>query len=276
MTKSYNIQPSATELVKILSTHASKDGKDQIVVWNDWLRWCCYSLEWNNVRKYGDYTELFKHMREDNADYFNAMQLWIEYATDRIKSDGVCDSFGEIYEAYYRTGYKASNTGQFFTPMPLCLLCAEIDASVLKVPTDRVLIVHDPACGSSRLPLAAWKIADKSNRILFIVGDLDATSVYMSALNFFVSGIVGAVEKRNALSMEWFEGWIVNAGKVPYYNDGATLQHYTNEAEYDKALCSLEYLAKDWDIIKSRPAPVPKEVITYGEGEDEIHVKLFY
>lgn len=272
-----NMVTKDAELVKILARHAAKDGKDQTGEWNDWLRWCCYSLEWDNVRKYGDYPALYSHLQEDNPDYFAAMMLWMEYAVEGIRRDGVCDSFGQIYEANYQSRYKASNTGQFFTPMALCLVCAEVSASVLKEPTDKVLVVSDPACGSGRLPLAAWKVAEKSNRILFVVGDLDPTSVYMSALNFFVSGMVGAVEKRNALTNEWFEGWIVNAGKVPHYNDCATLQHYTDRAEYDKALDVLKKLAGEWDCIKYRPKLEPKEVVTYdNDGESEIQLKLYY
>lgn len=93
----------------------------------------------------------------------------------------------------------------------------------------------------------------------FVAGDVDTTSVQMCALNFMIHGMVGAVEKKDTLTQEFFYAYIVNSCKVPYANNFACLQYYDDEVEYNKALKVLEHHLKNWDCIKYRPKSEDKD-----------------
>lgn len=51
----------------------------------------------------------------------------------------------------------------------------------------------------------------------------------MCALNFAINGMVGMVERRDALTTEFFGGYIVNDIKVPFYNDLIRIKRYDDE-----------------------------------------------
>ena len=68
-----------------------------------------------------------------------------------------------------------------------------------------------------------------------------------------IHGMVGMVEKRDALTREWYFGFVVNACKVPFANDFSCLQYYDNEEEYGKAVRCLRENAKIWNCVDFRP-----------------------
>ena len=225
------------ELIQPLMKYATANGLDYIGTWNDWLAWICHQMEWGKIRKSGGYPQRFLEMRCDNDAFFATMTNWIEYANERLEeTKGALDSFGAIYEANFQSKSKSSNSGQFFTPMSLC----ECMAAALDGSEGDVKIYSDNACGSGRTLLAAWGAADKSKRNLFIGGDIDTTSVQMSALNFMIAGMVGCVEKRDALTGKFYWAYIVNACKIPYWNEMPSLHYYGDESEF----------LKRWDMIK--------------------------
>lgn len=239
-----------------LSRYANKAGRDVITTWNDWLAWCCKVFEWKDMNAAGGYAKRFEECKKENPLFFEAMEKWLELSDKRIRVNGVFDAFGTLYEANYQSSFKASYNGQFFTPMSICEVMAKITTEsnnkCIK-PTDEVVTFNDCACGSGRTLLAAWTICDKYNRNLFYAGDLDSTSVYMCALNFLIHGMVGAVEKRDALTRDWYFGFIVNACKVPFANNICCLQYFDEEEEYKKNLRGLEANARAWNCICFRP-----------------------
>lgn len=253
------------EIAETLSKYANQNGRDVITTWNDWLEWCCGVFEWTAIDKAGGLTRRFEEMQKANPLFFDAMLSWFELAVRRIRTDGAYDSFGAIYEAKYQSSFKAKSAGQFFTPMTICDLMARTTSESNKKclsATEDIVTFNDCACGSGRTLLSAWKICDKYNRNLFYAGDLDSTSVYMCALNFLIHGMVGTVEKRDALTREWHFAFIVNACKVPYANNFSCLQYYDDEAEYGRALHAIKESARAWDIVDYRPRKErPKEAI---------------
>lgn len=241
------------QIVKPLLKYIDTRHLDHIETWNDWLRWLCSNLDWSMICRSNGYVERFEEMKKDNPEYFEAMIGWFEYATEQLKlTNGAFDAFGTIYESNFQSQYKASKSGQFFTPMSLCIATAEITSVRLKEATEEVLLCYDPAVGSGRMPLASWGMADKCNRILFVAGDIDTSSVNMCALNFMIAGMVGCVEKKDALTKKWYGAYIVNAGKVPFWNESATLQWFDDQEEFAAAWSRLEELAKSWDCVNYR------------------------
>lgn len=243
-------------IADILSKYASKAGRDVITTWNDWLEWCCKVFEWKAIDKAGSIPQRFIECENEDAMFFEAMREWLELSYREICKRGAYDAFGTLYEANFQSSFKANSCGQFFTPINICDVMSNImvngNDKCIK-PTEDVVKFNDCACGSGRTLLSAWNRCDKYNRNLFFAGDLDSTSVYMCALNFMIHGMVGAVEKRDALTRDWYFGFIVNACKVPFANNFSCLQYYDNEEQYHQALYWLEKREKDWNCVRFRP-----------------------
>lgn len=241
-------------IAEILGRYTYKHGKDAITTWNEWLAWCCKVFDWKCINNAGGILQRFQECKEESPLFFEAMTEWLELAYAKICKRGYFDAFGALYEANYQSSFKASSNGQFFTPTSVCDMLAKVAGNgKSKQPTTELVTFSDCACGSGRTLLSAWNECDKYNRNLFFAGDIDATSVYMCALNFMVHGMVGVVEKRNALSREWYFGFVVNACKVPMANNFSCLQYYDDENEYQKAVRGLTENAKIWNCIDFRP-----------------------
>lgn len=97
------------------------------------------------------------------------------------------DSQGnDVLGDYYEQNFCRKNSGQFFTPWPICQFMAHSicgDAGQ----TEEVKRIIDPTCGSGRMLLAAAKIMGWRHKYYGI--DLDHTCVRMTALNLFLNGI---------------------------------------------------------------------------------------
>ena len=257
-------------IADILDKYTYKNGRDIVTTWNDWLSWCCKVFEWRDIERAGGIPQRFIECKEENPLFFDAMEGWLALAYEKICKRGAYDAFGALYEANYQSSFKANSCGQFFTPTSVCDALARIGGNGKCLePTEEIVSFNDCACGSGRTLLSAWNECDKYNRNLFFAGDLDATSVYMCALNFMVHGMVGAVEKRDALTREWYFGFIVNACKVPYANNFACLQSYDNEEEYKKAVNGLIANAKVWNCIDYRPKSEQETIREEPQREEE-------
>jgi Type I restriction-modification system methyltransferase subunit len=240
------------EIGKILDRYAYKNGHDGSSIWNEWLEWMCNAFEWQTINEKGFECSLLA-AKNDNEDYYLAMVSYFEFAYEKILADGGCDALGNIYENCYKSSYKASSTGQFFTPEHVCDMMALIVKSK-DCNEDKIITHSDCCCGSGRLMISEWKFCDKYAKNLFAAGDIDDTSVHMSAMNFMVNGMVGYVEKRNALTQEWYYGYVVNACKVPFANNFCCLQKYTDENKFTQDVNRLYSLMNNWNVAKYRPS----------------------
>lgn len=99
---------------------------------------------------------------------------------ERVADDLGNDVLGE----YYELNFCKKNSGQFFTPMPVCNFMAQ---SVCGEKSDETKRVLDPTCGSGRMLIAGAKFLGPGNEFHGI--DLDHTCVKMTALNLFLNGI---------------------------------------------------------------------------------------
>ena len=125
----------------------------------------------------------------------------------KIYDDPYSDMLGQYFTEFITRGQN----GQFFTPIHLCDLMAQ-----MTIPKDTEnKRINDPACGSGRTLLSAAKI---NHRNYFYGADVSAVCSKMSVLNFYLNGLQGEIAHMNSLSMEWFQGWHINTsglGIVP-------------------------------------------------------------
>ena len=100
----------------------------------------------------------------------------------------VDDSQGnDVLGDFYELNFCRRNSGQFFTPWPVCQFMAKSICDNGEKSED-VKRVIDPTCGSGRMLLAAAKTMGWGHEYYGI--DLDHTCVKMTALNLFLNGIL--------------------------------------------------------------------------------------
>jgi len=115
-----------------------------------------------------------------------------------------CDVFGFYYEQY-SSKWKRKNRGQFFTPESICDLTAMITVDR----TEKGKYVSDMCCGSGRLLLASNAVNPNN---IYLAEDIDRICCLMTALNFFIHGMVGEVIWHNSLEPDsYYGGWLINA-----------------------------------------------------------------
>ena len=193
------------DLDKLLTDYARRSGADFAQVFDGWLDWMIGWFDTDRIVKCKcDFAAITAQMEDDNPTFFECFNIVTQMTAQGIEQKGWCDPFGSLYEEKVKSGYKASNMGQFFTPESLC------DAMAKLTGNGDGTFVYDPACGSGRLPLAMWGQMDKDRFRYFVLGDIDPMSCKMSAVNMMLHGMFGIVERRDALSMEFFGGYIIN------------------------------------------------------------------
>lgn len=247
------------QIDRLLSDYAFKRGADFAQMFEQWLDWMIAFFDRDNVLRHGcDFSKICDEMKESNETYYKCFTSIAKETAKQIEDKGWFDAFGTIYEEKVKTGYKASNMGQFFTPEALCDGLARIVADKNR------MFTYDPACGSGRLPLAMWGQLDKDKFHYFMLGDLDPLSCKMSALNMMLNGMFGIVERRDALRMEFFSGYIINEMCYPIPCAIPSIR-VADELECRKNLeLAKAYAPKGWDgqheAVKIEPSVVePKK-----------------
>ena len=111
------------------------------------------------------------------------------------------DILGKVFEEI-NSKSNASNRGQFFTPVHLCDLMAQM------INQDAIGTISDPTCGSSRNLIAHSRLKPE-NRIncTYYGFDLDIRCCLMSVINYVIYGMKGYVIHMNTLSMDIYGGW---------------------------------------------------------------------
>ena len=199
------------DIDKMLSGYALKHGADFANVFDEWLDWMISHFDRDNILRHDcDFSKVVDEMEESNETFFQCFSAVAVETEKQIDNKGWFDAFGTIYEEKVKTGYKASQMGQFFTPASLC------DCIARSLYTKERMFIYDPACGSGRLPLSMWGQLDKDKFHYFVLGDLDPLSCKMSALNMMLHGMFGIVERRDALRMTFFGGYIINEMCYPF------------------------------------------------------------
>lgn len=110
------------------------------------------------------------------------------------------DILGDWFMEY---NSEASRMGQFFTPVSLCNLMAQMTAD------DKPgSIVNDCSAGSSRNLIAHARLHPQNRfNYTYVAQDLDRRCILMSVLNFVMFGMKGVVIYMNTLSMQVYFGF---------------------------------------------------------------------
>lgn len=100
-------------------------------------------------------------------------------ATDTLGND--------VLGEYFELNFCRKNSGQFFTPAPICEFMSKILVGDASTNSGNPIRVLDSCCGSGRMLLAASRNIGRGNEYYGI--DIDHTCVKMTALNLFLNGV---------------------------------------------------------------------------------------
>jgi type I restriction enzyme M protein len=117
-----------------------------------------------------------------------------------------CDLLGQFYECVASNSTK-DGLGQFFTPVPVCDLMAQMNKPEPRPDGKRVTIA-DPCAGSGRLLLATNAIFPGAE---YFAQDINQTCANMCAINMMMHGLTGQVTWGNSLTLETFGGYYINS-----------------------------------------------------------------
>lgn len=193
-----------------LGAYAYKTGKDFSIVFEEMLDFFIETFDIDRVIRHKfNYSALLAEREQDNPDMFELLVRWLELATQGINKNGAYDFFGTMYEEAVKGKFKSSAMGQFFTPLELCQVMAELTYS------PEMQTVNDCACGSGRTLLAHFMKSDKTKFYYYYAEDLDPICVKMCALNFMIHGMLGQVVHHDALMQDYLGAYEVNEIKWP-------------------------------------------------------------
>lgn len=179
---------------------------DYATVFDDFLTMCIpnfslseqYAVERDKVKE---------KYNEKEIQYFrDCFSEMVRVYEDQFQTNSWYDFFGEIYQTI-TSGYKSQKMGQFFTPAPVCDMIAR---SIIGDKITSGQTVNDPACGSSRMLLAAHGLTIYNGKRLYLVAqDVDPMCCKMSVLNFIFHGCEGEVLCMNTITMDYRFGYKV-------------------------------------------------------------------
>ena len=191
-------------------------------VFNDLLTMSICSFHKTNIQSE------FQRKDEDNEALY--MQTIKPYQGDDLQSfskalgvlqlNALDDPYSDILGEFFMNNITRGANGQYFTPMPICEMMAQMQFENTSEDGKRVL---DPACGSGRMLLAYAKL---NHRNYFFGADNTNTCAKMATINFFLNGLKGEVAWMNSLSMEWYGGWQINTngiGIIPIEKEESTI-----------------------------------------------------
>lgn len=188
-------------LTKALEKLTGKQNINQ--VFDDFLKMtvCVYSLG----RMEDEYKNIVQRYDADELPLFGAAlgELIVEHECSNSRSEWV-DVVGTTFEQI-NSASTASRMGQFFTPISLCRMMAEITKDGKTEGS-----VSDPTCGSSRNLIDHAQLHPNNRFHFWYFGsDLDERCVNMSVINFIMFGMKGVIIHMDALRMQVFKGYRV-------------------------------------------------------------------
>lgn len=173
-------------------------------VWEEWLDYC---IDINLLTLSSQ--ELDFNGRE--KEYFELFKAWCNLMYDEVRKEntlsgvtGWSDYLGTFYEKNVKTSYHAQARGQFFTPLHVCDVMAEL--TMIKKDYSNEFLM-DSCCGSGRFILAGHS---KEPTIIGYGIDLDSVACKMAVMNAYIHGARCTIINGNSLSMEFIQGWKVN------------------------------------------------------------------
>jgi type I restriction enzyme M protein len=175
---------------------------DSTTVFDDFIYMCVCAFAYGQMEE--QYMSTVKRYNDEEAKLFGQAMgaLLIDYENVVTKEGAWNDLLGEYFmEISSRS--SASRSGQFFTPVSLCNMIAQMTQEGEPGET-----INDPSCGSSRCLVAHARLHPDNRLKCFYHGyDLDRRCVNMSVINYIMHGMKGVVIHMNTLSMEVYGGY---------------------------------------------------------------------
>lgn len=192
------------------------------------------------------------------AELFSA---WVMTMNEVLKSKEWYDILGDVYMNYLSSTMKKHWTGQYFTPMHICELMAQI---IYSGKNDGECVMEN-ACGSGRMLLAAHV---KHPGSYCCARDLDRTCCLMTACNFVIHGVRGEVVWGDGLDPTDFKGgWKINETLNMIGIPSARAMKKEESFSYRSGMDMMKEIEVESDEVKT-PATViqpkrPQEPIQY-------------
>ena len=204
-------------LQKGIESFAYSNGKDTRQVFSDLLKFII-----GNFNPTPAPDPSWHYTKEQNRGFHNLMLLWLSCMQAELDRCEWADPWGDLFMAITPRG---GMRGQFFTPVDLCNLMADITAPAKTEPKTacgafgRRVTISDPTCGSGRNLLAAHaKFIVAGAKKPYLVGeDVDPVCCLMTAVNLMAHGCFGEVICHNTLTNPKGVnfGFIINEGLYP-------------------------------------------------------------
>lgn len=200
MSTSYEAPVAVRELEKMIREFSYNNGYEISQVFDDTLRYIISGFSSD-----GKPIENWPYKKDQNLFFWNYLQEWIKVMEKQLRVNMWYDPFGDLFMSCVASNSRTKDNGQFFTPVPICELMAEINQTEEK---KTGIKCSDPACGSGRT-LLAWHVRNLGNYLC--AEDIDKTCCLMTCCNFIVHGCIGEVIWHDSLNPDSFNyGWIIN------------------------------------------------------------------
>ena len=184
--KSIRIDEYKKEFEQLFTQLTYSRGREATDVFSDLLELiiCCFARGSMEKR----YFEIIGKYKKDEIDLFPNLLAYVILQSMDMETHGYNDCLGHFYEQFIKSSWKASATGQFFTPDNICTLMAKL--TIGSDQANKRLKINDCACGSGRNLLAANAQAPGN---YFFGEDIDAMCVYLTTVNFILHKMEGQV-----------------------------------------------------------------------------------
>ena len=146
----------------------------------------------------------------DELQSYARMLALMAMAINEYRNDPM-DILGDIF---HRLNLSNKWNGQFFTPIHICELMAEITGIADSVADMKEghFKVNEPACGSGAMIIGTIRSIIKNgldyhDRIFFVAQDIDIRCVWMAYIQFCLYGIPAVVLQGNSLTGEVNSCW---------------------------------------------------------------------
>lgn len=174
-------------------------------VYDDFIKMsiCAFSL--GQMEK--EYLEIAGKYNKDELVLFGhaLAEMVNEYEQNNLPNGDWKDILGNVYEET-NSSFSASGSGQFFTPVSVCKVMAQLTTGTEKCEDE--ITVNDCASGSGRNLIAHARLHPLNRyRAFYIAQDLDERCVNMSVLNFMMFGMKGVVIHMDTIQMKIYGGY---------------------------------------------------------------------
>lgn len=216
-----------------------------------------YSAAFSNMLDHVLITFKFYETEEDQMDAFNQLARYekkdahIALLTEIGElAEGFEDPLGELYQLLISKGQN----GQFFTPNPVTNFMSSILATDELQPAQTL---HDPACGSGRMLLAAAK---RNRHLYFLGADIDLLCCKMSLVNMLLNSLTGEIAHMDTLSNKFYRGYKSNT----ILKDGYHYPYYREFTDTEESYIWLRPAAKstskgfDTPFVPTKPSLMHK------------------